>query len=107
MLLWLTSNAAALGAFGAPIAFIWSVIQFILVRRKEQEAREFDAYHRLVKELVSPDADTKSMWIDRQMAVVFELRHFPRYYEVTLRIFAGLREKWGADPGFKWPRLME
>ena len=41
------------------------------------------------------------------MAVLFELRHFPRYYEVTVRILNGLREKWSADPEFKWPRLIE
>lgn len=41
------------------------------------------------------------------MAVVFELRHFRRYYDVTFRILSGLREKWCADPEFKWARLIE
>ncbi len=107
ILSWLTSHAIALSIIGAAIPFGWSVTQFILVRRKEQQAREFEVFHKLIKELVSPDADTKATWIDRQMAVVFELRHFPRYYEVAVRILSGLREKWGADPEFKWPRLIE
>ena len=107
MLTWLTSHAAALGVLGAAITFVWSAIQFILVRRKEQQAHEFEAFHRLIKELVSPSHDTQVIWIDRQMAVLFELRHFPRYYEVTIRILNGLREKWSADPEFKWPRLIE
>jgi hypothetical protein len=107
MLNWLTLYAAALGVLGAAIAFVWSAIQFILVRRREQQAHEFEAFHRLIKELVSPGADTQFIWIDRQMAVLFELRHFPRYYPVTLRILNGLREKWSADPDFKWPRLIE
>jgi hypothetical protein len=47
------------------------------------------------------------MWIDRQAAVVFELRHFPRYYEFTERMLKGLREKWSKDPEFRWPRLVE
>jgi hypothetical protein len=107
MLSWLTSNAAALGVLGAAITFVWSAIQFILVRRKEQQAREFQAFHRLIKELVSPDDTNKFIWIDRQMAVVFELRHFNRYYDVTVRILSGLREKWSADPEFRWTRLTE
>jgi hypothetical protein len=106
MLYWLTSNAAALSIIGAAVAFVWSAVQFILVRRKEQQAHEFETFHRLIKELVSPDPPTQVVWIDRQMAAVFELRNFPRYYEVTVRILAGLRDKWSADPAFEWPRLI-
>jgi hypothetical protein len=94
MFYWLTSNMAALGVLGAAFAFIWSAIQFIWLRRREQQTHEFEAFHHLIKNLVSPDDNTKSMWIDRQIAVVFELKHFPRYYEVTVRILRGLREKW-------------
>jgi hypothetical protein len=100
MLNWLTSNATALAILLAVLTFVWPVVQFILVRRKQQQAREFEA-------LVSPGSDTQFIWIDRQMAVLFELRHFPRYYEVTIRILNGLREKWSADPEFKGPRLIE
>jgi hypothetical protein len=107
MLNWLTSNATALAIILAALTFVWPVVQFIVVRRKEQRTHEFEAFHRLIKELVAPDSDTKSVWIDRQIAAVFELRHFPRYYEVTVRILNGLREKWSADPEFKWPRLIE
>ncbi|MEK6325488.1 MAG: hypothetical protein AABN33_27930 [Acidobacteriota bacterium] len=107
MLSWLTSNAAALGVLSAAITFVWSAIQFILVRRKEQQAHEFQAFHRLIKELVSPDDTNKLTWIDRQMAVVFELRHFHRYCDVTFRILSGLREKWCADPESRWTRLIE
>jgi hypothetical protein len=98
MISWLTSNVAAIGLFGAAITFIWSAIQFILQRRKEQQDREFEVFHRLVKELVSPEKTESVMRMDRQIAVVFELRHFHRYYEVTGRILKGLREHWETDP---------
>jgi hypothetical protein len=42
--------------------------------------------------------------MDRQIAVVFELRNFKEYFEVTLRMLEGLRETW-ADPRFN--RLTE
>ena len=102
----LTTNAAALGIIGAAVAFIWSVIQFILVRKREETHREFEIYHRLIKELVSPDPET-GLWIDRQSAVLFELRRFPRYHEHILRTLLGLREKWTSDPEFKFKRLIE
>ena len=92
---WLSSNAAAaLGIFGAAIAFIVSTTLQIFQRKAEAREREFQAFHKLVRELVSPDAADGVTWIDRQAAVVFELRHFPVYYEFTERMLAGLKKKW-------------
>lgn len=107
MFTWLTTNSAALAIIGASIAFAWSLIQWIATRNREQRIHEFEAYHRLIKELVSPDPTTGSTWIDRQAAVVFELRHFPRYYEFSERALGNLRSKWSADPNFTWPYLLE
>lgn len=89
MFTWLTSNATALSVLLAALTFIWTATQFIIVRRKEQEAHEFEAFHRLIKELVSPDPETKSTWIDRQMAAVFELRHFPVTMKLSREFLAG------------------
>jgi hypothetical protein len=106
MLTWLTQNASGIGIVGAAIAFIWSIIRFTLDRKIEFQTRQFEAYHRLIKELVAPDPETKVIWLDRQAAVIFELRHFPRYYEITFRILKHLKEKWAADSEFKWPYLI-
>jgi hypothetical protein len=103
----LTTNAAAVSIVGAAVAFIWSIIQFILVRKRDERHREFEIYHRLIKELVSPDSESKAVWIDRQTAVLFELRRFRRYHEHTLRTLLGLKEKWSNDPDFKFRRLLE
>jgi hypothetical protein len=99
---WLSSTAG-LGVLGASIAFIWSSTQQIIQRRAEAREREFQTFHRLVKDLVSPEggADGK-VWEDRQAAVAFELRNFPRYYEFTERMLKRLRDIWGP-----WPRLIE
>ena len=106
MLKWLSENAVALGMLGAAFGFLWSAIQVVLDRRREVHFKEFEAYHRLVKELVSPDPESGSTWIDRQAAAVFELRNFPRYHEYTIRMLSGLKQKWSTDPAFKWPHLI-
>jgi hypothetical protein len=107
MFTWIAQNVSGLGIFGAAVAFAWSIIRFVLDRQSELRSKEFDAYHRLIKELVAPDSETKVMWIDRQVAVVFELRHFPRYYEVSSRILKHLKEKWSLDSDFKWKYLLD
>ena len=107
VIVWLSSNTTTLSILGAAVAFVWSTSQQIIQRRAESREREFQSFHRLVKELVSPDSAEGVMWVDRQAAVIYELRHFPRYYEFTERMLVGLKNKWVTDPDFKSPRLIE
>lgn len=86
----------------AGATLLWQVTQFFLNKDTEAKSRQFEVYHRLIKELVQPSE--KDLYIDRQCAVVFELRHFKRYRQLTIRILEGLREDWKASPLFH-PRL--
>jgi hypothetical protein len=95
---WLSSNTATLSILGAAVAFIWSTTLQVAQRKVEAGERQFQAFHKLVKELVSPDPADGALWIDRQAAVLFELRHFPRYYEFTERMLVRLRSKWVETP---------
>ena len=103
---WLSTNTATLGILGAAVAFIWSTTQQIFQRKADAREREFQAFHRLVKELVSPDSPDGVMRLDRQAAVVFELRHFPLYYDFTERMLMGLKKGWAGDPNVQ-SRLIE
>ena len=48
------------------------------------------------------------MRLDRQIAVIFELRNFKEYFPVTLRILRGLKKSWtGYGPKEKRNRLHE
>jgi len=90
---WLSGHGVSATAVGTAIAFVFSVFQFVSVRKAEARAREFDKYHQLIERLVSPD-EKGQMFLDRQVAVIFELRHFLRYYECMERILGGLQEAW-------------
>lgn len=102
----LTTYGAGLGALGAAIAFGWSVYQFFSVRSREAKSREFETYHRLIKELVEPPTESAVLYVDRQCAVVYELRFFPRYYPFTRRTLLGLQRKWSVTAA-QYPRLLE
>ena len=90
---WLSSNTATLSIFGAAVAFIWSTTQQMEQRRAEADERQFQAFHKLIERLVSPERNEGLVYVDRQAAIVFELRHFPRYYDFTERLLARLRRK--------------
>ena len=92
---WLSAHVVNLGAF--------SVFQFLSVRNRESREREFEQYHLLIQRLTSPD-DRGNVYPHRQVATVFELRHFPRYHECTKRILENLKQTWGPQ---KYPSLID
>jgi hypothetical protein len=106
LIAWLSTNTAALSIFGAAVAFIWSTYQQVTQRKAEARERDFQAFHRLVKELVSPDSADGVMRLDRQAAVVFELRQLPLYYDFTERMLMGLKKGWAGNPDVQ-SRLIE
>ncbi|WOK08790.1 hypothetical protein RT717_09095 [Imperialibacter roseus] len=87
------------------ISGIWTVYQYIEAKKREQNLKEFENYHKLIKELVQPD-DSNAIYEDRQAAIIFELTHFKRYYAFSYRTMLGLREKWGQVPN-QYPRLID
>ena len=66
-------------------------------RRAELKFKRFELYHTLIRQLVEPDQPGGEMRVSRQMAVVFELRNFPQYAEISARILRGLLETWLPD----------
>jgi len=95
-----------LGLLGAAIAFIFSVIKFWWDKRTTQRWKEFEVYHALVKELVESSSEGGYLFMDRQGAILYELRNFKRYYAYSLRMLIGLREKWSVTAK-QFPRLLE
>jgi hypothetical protein len=95
---WLSSNTAALSIFGAAIAIIWSTTQQITQRKAEAREREFQAFHKLVRDLVAPHQPGAAQGMDAQAAIIFELRHFPRYDEFMQRLLVKIKKQFSADP---------
>ena len=81
---------------------LWQIVQFFLNKNTEAKSRQFEVYHQLIKELV--EGSGTDVFVDRQCAVVFELRRFKHYRELTTRILEGLRQDWKDSPRFH-PRL--
>ncbi|MBJ6370811.1 hypothetical protein [Sedimentitalea arenosa] len=90
---WLNENASALGVVLIACPLAWTMIQWFLIKRSEERDRQFKVYHMLVKELVQPDEEG-SIYLDRQIAVVFELERLKEYRKLSVRILKGLRDRW-------------
>jgi len=90
------------GALVTAVPLVWGAFQYISIKRRETEARNFTVYHELVKNLV----ETATM-IDRQIATVYELRNYPTYFPVSYRILGNLQRSWGALSNPKFENLLE
>ena len=69
----------------------------------------FQSYHEMIKKLVQSEivksdpinengevvkGNEYAIMLDRQIAVIFELRNYPEYFEVTKRILTDLQNQW-------------
>ena len=95
-----------LSALGAAIAFIFGLYKFHTERKESHYWNEFETYHKLVKELVEPQSENGTLYIDRQTAILYELRFYKRYFPHSLRMLKALKEKWITVPN-QFPRILE
>lgn len=102
----MTNSVIIIGVIINVSAFIFSIHQYNDTRKKDQKNRDFEAYHKIIKELVQSDNSDNSLYIDRQASILYELRHFERYYEISYRTVVGLKNKWEKVPD-QFPRLLE
>ncbi|MBA6262190.1 MAG: hypothetical protein V7780_06895 [Colwellia sp.] len=78
----------------ALIPITWGIIQYLFGKRLELKQQRFVIYHDLIKLLVQREDPKQPIMMDRQIAIIFELRNFKDYYPVTLRILTGLKKSW-------------
>jgi hypothetical protein len=100
---WLATHQPAIAIVLAVAALLWQFVQFFVTHTNDAKNRQFEAYHRLIKELVQP-SENGNTYVDRQCAAVFELVRFKQYRSVTVRILSGLRDEWKIQ-GSLHPRL--
>ncbi|WP_404839107.1 hypothetical protein [Aeromonas media] len=94
----LKTYGTQISAFGASITFIFGAYKYQSERKVSHFWREFEAYHRLVKELIEPPTGDDAMYVDRQTAAIYELRFYKCYFLHSLRMLKALKEKWDSVP---------
>ncbi|WP_054060109.1 hypothetical protein [Pseudomonas asplenii] len=90
---WVVGNNGVL-AFLLALAVAGSALyHYISIKRAEERARRFSNFHQLIQDM-NGDASGAAPYIDRQIAIIFELRNFPEYFPVTERILDRARKRW-------------
>lgn len=89
---WIASNAPGLTVLAAGATGIWGAAQWIFAKLAERKKARFETYHGLVKDLTMGDGGP--LMADRQAATVYEMRRFPEYYPVSVKILDNLKTFW-------------
>jgi hypothetical protein len=100
---WFKTDVGGVSIVLTILTALWTALRALAKRQLELRLENLRIYHELIKRLVAPD-EKNTMWLDCQVGLVFELRHFPAYFEVSLRILKGSLEAWKV--GGKYPRLV-
>jgi hypothetical protein len=72
------------------LAFFIPIYRYLSQKREEQKDKRFITYHKLIADLVNAPGGM----LDRQIAIVFEFRNFPDYFDLSKRIITDLKEQW-------------
>lgn len=88
-----------IGIILAYLSLIVPIRQYLNQRKLEEKDKRFTNFHRLVKEFVEPDSQTGTMKLDRQIAIAFEYRNYPEYFDLTARALEDLKKQWRSIPG--------
>ena len=94
ILKFIKDNQIQIYVLGVTITFLFGVYKFYIRRKTELYWKEFEIYHKLLKDLVQPEVENGSVYLDRQVAIIFELKNFKRYYPISEKILKELRKKW-------------
>ncbi len=82
--------AMFLGVLIPLFTLAFSALKYVDIRELEQNQQNFDNYHGLIERL------TNTVNMDVQTAILYELRNYPEYKDVSIRILSSYQTKWKA-----------
>jgi hypothetical protein len=85
-------NKESIGIVVGFITVITPYIMFVLSKRKEQEQLYFQRFHETLMRGLSNRRG--ELGLDQQVAILFELRNYPKYYSVIKRLLKFQINRW-------------
>ncbi|MCK9614850.1 MAG: hypothetical protein M0R48_05010 [Candidatus Omnitrophica bacterium] len=97
MIEYLKANIEGVGILISVVSIAWTAVRYINLRSQEIKQKRFEVYHSLIKDFVQPEPSTGKTYLDRQVAIAFELRNFFEYYDLSLRLLEGIYNSWAEN----------
>lgn len=101
MWVWVRENNGEIGMVVTVLAFLLSIavlafsaFRYVTLRRYELRIRRYEQYHELILKIGRGADDQGPLKLVSQRAFIYELRHFPEYSYLTIRLLESLLTEW-------------
>lgn len=81
------------------IALLYPIYSSLRQQFLNRKDNRFERYYKFMGNLVSGTVPNTNPMMDQQIAIIYELRNFPDYYDVSERVLTGLKAKWNRPTG--------
>jgi hypothetical protein len=76
------------------VVLAWSSLQYVEINQSQLKQQRFENYHLLIERISGGEKKSTSL----STAIIFELRNYSEYKEVSLRILRKLEKDWKGHP---------
>lgn len=94
---WIVSHLNEIGSIATVLAFLFSVAvvafsayRYVSLRRDELKNQRYERYHFLLRNISKGQDSEGPLKLVSQRAYIYELRHFPEYKNLTIRLLESL-----------------
>ncbi|SUI69804.1 hypothetical protein [Shewanella morhuae] len=101
---WIVNHLNEIGAISTILAFIFSVAvlafsayRYVSLRQDELKNQRYERYHLLLRNISQGHDFSGVLKLVSQRAFIYELRHFPEYKSLTIRLLESLLIEWQED----------
>ncbi|MCG7488890.1 hypothetical protein MHN79_05265 [Vibrio sp. Of14-4] len=81
---WFIVNKELLAFFVTFIGAAWAAYKYFDLKNREERRHDYKAYHELIS------AFTDGATLEKQMVILYELRNYRRYFEITKELLEHL-----------------
>jgi hypothetical protein len=85
--------AALLALVGAAVSFGFGFLKWIDQRKREQEQKEHDSFHRMVVLAAGRTEDGKTISMNQQIAAIYQLALYKRYAFASVPVLELMKEE--------------
>jgi len=95
MIKYVIDNKEFFGILVSFFAIIIPLTTLIYTKRKEQEQNNFEKFHKVL--IAGLSNQSTKIGLDEQVAILYELREYPKYYPVIKRILKFQINRWNSQ----------
>ncbi|WP_155499993.1 hypothetical protein [Pseudomonas chlororaphis] len=98
---WVAGHLNEMGSMATVFALVvslaalaFSAFRYVSLRRDELKNQRYERYHLLLRNISNGADSDGQLKLVSQRAFIYELRHFPEYKVLTVRLLESLIDEW-------------